>query len=233
MLQRAHVLASQAVVGRPFLLVVVFGPGDVSHMADVHVHPGEGHFSDHAPAVDGVCHRVEQAVGQAGVLHNACLVLGDAVVAFCGCKPAPDHGREQVAADLLAGEVLHVVGLKLGFGVLQSGLEGVELFGADAACADADDGGLACHVALVRGQVPLRGVVQLGEAALALQVGAHGDGGVALGYDLAVQGACFSSMMYPSRLVGSSLGCMGLLLAWGLGQVLATRSVEAWSAGRR
>ena len=173
MLQRTHVLAPQAVVGHPFLLVVVFRPGDVPHMANVHVHPGELDLPHHAPAVDGVCHGVEQAVGQARVFDHLGLVLGEAVVAFRRRKPAPDHGSEQVAADLLAGEVLDVVGLKLGFGVLQPSFEGIELFGADAACADADGGGLACHVALVRGQVPLRGVVQLGEVALALQVGAH------------------------------------------------------------
>ena len=188
MLQSTHVLAPQPVVGHPFLLVVVFGPGDVPHMADVHVHPGEGHFSDHAPAVDGVCHGVEQAVGQARVFDHLGLVLGEAVVAFSCSKPAPDHGGEQVSTDLLAGEVLYVVGLQLGFGVLQPCLEGVQLFGTDAARADADGSGLPCGVAGVGGQVPLGRVVQLGEAALALQVGAHGDCRAALCHHLAIQG---------------------------------------------
>ncbi|MNE96436.1 hypothetical protein D3C80_1946390 [compost metagenome] len=111
---------------------------------------------------------MEQAVGQAGVFDHLGLVLGEAVVAFCGSKPAPDHGGEQIAGDLFSGQVLYVVGLKLGFGVLQPCLEGVQLFGTDAACADADGRSLACGVAGVRGQVPLRGVVQLGKAALAL-----------------------------------------------------------------
>ncbi|MNY58159.1 hypothetical protein D3C86_1944640 [compost metagenome] len=102
-------------------------------MANVHVHPGEGHFSDHTPAVDGVCHGVEQAVGQAGVFDHLGLVLAQAVVAFSCSEPAPDHGGEQVTGDLFSGQVLYVVGLKLGFGVRQPCLEGVQLFGTDAA----------------------------------------------------------------------------------------------------
>ena len=137
MLQRAHVLAPQPVVRHPLLLFVVFGPSNVAHMADVHVHPRELDLSHHAPAVDGVGHGVEQAVAEAGVFNDACLVLAQAVVALgCG-KPAPDGGGEQVARDLFTREVLYVVGLQLGFGVFQPDLEGVELFGADAIAAAA------------------------------------------------------------------------------------------------
>ena len=61
MLQRAHVQPPQPVVRHPLLLVVVLCPGDVAHMADVHVHPGELDLSHHSPAVDGVGHGMEQA----------------------------------------------------------------------------------------------------------------------------------------------------------------------------
>lgn len=56
MLQRAHVLAPKPVVRHPLLLVVVLGPGDVPHVADVHVHTRELDLPHHAPAVDGVGH---------------------------------------------------------------------------------------------------------------------------------------------------------------------------------
>ena len=134
-LQRAHVLAPQPVVRHPLLLVVVLGPGNVAHMADVHVHPRELDLPHHAPAVDGVGHGMEQAVTEARAFHHACLVLAQAVVAFCRCEPAPDGGGENVAGDLFTREVLHVIGLQLGFGVPQLDLEGVELFGADAKAA--------------------------------------------------------------------------------------------------
>ena len=98
MLQRTHVLATQPVVGHPFPVVVVFGPGDVAHMADVHVYPREGDLSHHAPAVDGVGHGVEQAVAQARVFNHLGLVLAQAVVAFCGSELAPDDCSEQVTA---------------------------------------------------------------------------------------------------------------------------------------
>ena len=104
-------------------------------MADVHVHPRELDLPHHAPAVDGVGHGVEQAVAEAGVFHDACLVLAQTVVALRCSEPAPDGGGEQVAGDLLTREVLQVVGLQLGFGVPQLDLEGVELFGADAKAA--------------------------------------------------------------------------------------------------
>ncbi len=80
-------------------------------MADVQVHPGEGHLEDHAPAVGGAGHGVEQAVGQPRVLHDASLVLAQAVVALGSGEPAPDHGGEQVAGYLFARQALHVVGL--------------------------------------------------------------------------------------------------------------------------
>ena len=96
-LQRAHVLAPQPVVRHPFPVVVVLGPAYVPDVAYVHVHPREGHLSHHTPAADGVGHCVEQAVAEAGVFNDACLVLAQAVVAL-GCrKPAPDIGGKQVA----------------------------------------------------------------------------------------------------------------------------------------
>ena len=72
-------------------------------------------------------------------------------------------------------------------GAGQSAFELVELLCADAARADANGGGLACDVAFFMGQVPLAGVVQLGEAACAVQVGAHGDSLGALCHHLPVQ----------------------------------------------
>ncbi len=75
---------------------------------------------------------MEQAEAEAGVFNDVGLVLAQAVVAFCRREPAPDSGSDQVAGDLLAREVLQVVGLQLGFGVLQLGLEGFKLLGADA-----------------------------------------------------------------------------------------------------
>jgi hypothetical protein len=53
MLQGAHVLATQAVVGNPFFLVVVFGLGQVADMDNVHVHARKLHLAHHAPTVDG------------------------------------------------------------------------------------------------------------------------------------------------------------------------------------
>lgn len=70
---------------------------------------------------------MEQAVGQARVFNHAGLVLAQAVVAFCRCEPAPDHRGQQVAADLLAREVLQVLGLQLGLGGFQPALEAVHL----------------------------------------------------------------------------------------------------------
>ncbi len=62
-LQRAHVLAPQSVVGYPGLGIVVFGPGEVAHVANVHVHAGEGDLANHAPAVHGLGDGVEQPDG--------------------------------------------------------------------------------------------------------------------------------------------------------------------------
>ena len=99
-LQRAHVLAPQSVVGHPALGIVVFGPGKVSHMANVEVHAGEDYFEDHAPTVHGLSDGVEQAVRQTGGLNDASLILAQAVVALGGCKPAPEGGGEpQVQSD--------------------------------------------------------------------------------------------------------------------------------------
>ncbi len=44
--QRTHVLSPQLVVPNPRLPVIVLGPGDIAHMADVQVHPGEGHLEE-------------------------------------------------------------------------------------------------------------------------------------------------------------------------------------------
>lgn len=52
-------------------------------------------------------------------------------MAFGCSEPAPNYGGEQVTGYLFSGQVLYVVGLKLGFGVLQPYLEGVQLLGAD------------------------------------------------------------------------------------------------------
>ena len=119
MLKRTHVLAPQPVVRHPRLVVVVLGPGDVAHMADVHDHARELDLPHHAPAVDRIGHGVEQSVGQAGVFNDASLVLAHAVVAFCCGEPAPDGGGENVAGDLFTREVLQVVGLQLSLGFLQ------------------------------------------------------------------------------------------------------------------
>jgi len=102
-----------------------------------------------------------QRESTAGVFNDARLALAQAVVAL-GCrKPAPDGGSEQVARDLFACKVLQVVGLQLGFGFLQPRLEGVQLLGADAPCADANRSSLARSVAGVRRQFPLGGAAQL------------------------------------------------------------------------
>ncbi len=71
----------------------------------------------------------------------------------CG-EPAPEHGGEQVAADLFAGEVLRVVGLQLGLGLFQPVFEVIELPRVDAACADAYSGGLSGHMAAVGCDAP-------------------------------------------------------------------------------
>ena len=92
MLQRAHVLTSEAVVGDPGVGVVVFAPAQVSDVADVHVDAGELDGSDHAPAVGGLGDCVEQAVAQAGCFNHVGLILTQSVVAFSGGKPAPDGG---------------------------------------------------------------------------------------------------------------------------------------------
>ncbi len=60
-LQGAHVLASELVVGNPLLAVVVFGSADEPHVADVDVDSGEVDLSDDAPAVDGLGDCVKQA----------------------------------------------------------------------------------------------------------------------------------------------------------------------------
>ena len=46
MLQRTHVLPPQLVVPNPRLPVIVLGPGDIAHMADVQAHPGESHLEE-------------------------------------------------------------------------------------------------------------------------------------------------------------------------------------------
>lgn len=92
MLQRTHVLTSQAVVGDPRFVVVVFGPAEVSDVANVHVDSGELDASDHAPAVDRLSDGMKQAVAQAWGFDHVRLVLRQAVVAFSCCKPAPKGG---------------------------------------------------------------------------------------------------------------------------------------------
>ena len=137
----------------------------------------------------------------------------------CG-KPAPDHCSEQIAADLFSGEVGGVFGFEFAFGGFQPGLEGVELFGTDATRADADGGGLPCRVAVVGAQVPLAGVSQLGEAALPLQVGAHGDALGGLGYHLAVQADLgFEVDEVAGQAGGEFIGLDGAAVGVGLGQV--------------
>ena len=108
----------------------------------------------------------------------------------------------------------------MALGVLQPAFEGVQLFGADAACADANGGGLPRRVASVRCQVPLGGVAQLGKAALPLQVAAHGDHAGALRYHLAVQRDLGFEPYQVARQAGGQLAgldgaavCVGLNLA--------------------
>ena len=77
--------------------------------------PGELDLPHRAPAVDGVGHRVEQAVGQAGVFNHLGLALAQPAVALNCSKPAPNHGGEQIARDLLACQVLQVCWPAAGF----------------------------------------------------------------------------------------------------------------------
>ena len=104
MLQRTHVLPPQLVVGDPCSSVIVLAPANRADVADVHIHARELDGAYHAPAVDGLGDGVEQAVAEALVLDHIGLVLRQAVVALGSGEPAPDRGRQQVAADLLAGE---------------------------------------------------------------------------------------------------------------------------------
>ena len=92
MLQRTHVLPSELVVGDPGITVVVLAPANRTDVADIHIHPGKLDGSDDSPAVHGLGDGVEQAVGQALIFNHVGLVLGQAVVAFGGGKPAPDGG---------------------------------------------------------------------------------------------------------------------------------------------
>lgn len=222
-------LTSQAVVGDPFLFVVVFGPGDVALVPDVHVDAWEFDLPDDAKAFDGLHHGVEQPVGQARQADDAGCVLAEALVAFGLREPGPEGGGEQVAAQLLAAE-----GLQQGAGVLRVGLCGLqgglglaeavfelgELAGADAGCADADGAGLAGHVAGVGAQVPLGGVGQCGEAAHALQVFAQGEGGLALGEHLAVEAdAGQHADEVAGQAAGQLLGAQGAAVWVGRGQV--------------
>lgn len=107
---------------------------------------------------------------------DACGGLAQALVAFCGGKPAPQGGGEQVTAQLFACEVLQEGAgvLRVGLRRLQCGLglgealfELGELRCTDAPGADAYGGGLAYGVAFVFTEVPLVGVTQLRKAALA------------------------------------------------------------------
>ena len=142
------------------------------------------------------------------------------VVAFCRCKPTPDGGGEQVSADLFSAEVGGVFGFEFAFGGFQPGLEGVELFGTDAPGADADGGGLPGHMAVVGAQVPLAGVTQLGEAALPLQVCAHGDSCAALGHHLAFQrDRWFEADEVAGQAGGEFCGLDGAAVCVGFGQV--------------
>ena len=90
MLQRAHVLASELVVGDPGVFVIVFAVANRAYMANVHIDTWEGDFTYHAPAVDGLGDGVEQTVAQALVFYHVGLVLAQTVVTLGGGKPAPD-----------------------------------------------------------------------------------------------------------------------------------------------
>ena len=91
MLQRAHVLASELVVGYPGVFVVVFAKANRANMAYVHVDTREGDFTNHTPAVDGLGDGVKQTVAQALVFYHVGLVYlrflkADRMLSMSGIK---------------------------------------------------------------------------------------------------------------------------------------------------
>ena len=137
------------------LRIVVFHPAGVPQVAYVHVQALEADARGHnAVQLAGLDLGVEQAVAQRRAVDHLGLGTGDCAVALQGGEVAPDGGGEQVSGEVLACHALQDGGalgfwgglglFQLGFGLLHSGLEGLQLRLADALDGQADGRLLAC-----------------------------------------------------------------------------------------
>ena len=175
--------------------VVVFHPPGVPQVAYVHVQPLEGNAGGHdAVQLARLDLGVEQAVAQRRAVNHLGLGTGDCAVALQGGEVAPDGGGEQVSCQVVSGQALQDGGalgfwgglglFQLGFGLLHSGLEGLQLRLADALDGQADGRLLACDERVL-GFVPVLLPIA-GEAAQAYGFAARAHG-AAGGDGLAVQ----------------------------------------------
>ena len=135
--------------------VVVFHPAGVPQVPHVHVQALEADARGHdAVELVGLDLGVEQAVAERRAVDHLGLGTGDCAVALQGGEVAPDGGGEQVSGEVLACQALQDGGalgfwgglglFQLGFGLLHSGLEGLQLRLADALDGQADGRLLAC-----------------------------------------------------------------------------------------
>ena len=174
MLHCTGMLAAHPVIGNPSVLrrtlavgsefrfvvdraswIIVFHPPHVPQVPHVHVQALEADARGHdAVELVGLDLGVEQAVAERRAVDHLGLGTGDCAVALQGGEVAPDGGGEQVSCQVVSGQALQDGGalgfwgglglFQLGFGLLHSGLEGLQLRLADALDGQADGRLLAC-----------------------------------------------------------------------------------------